>query len=505
MENKENKYIFGWQEKSSALVGIGPHKAFSENTKEIFAPQVREHFVFWKNGQSHTYFSEKSIARWKEEGKKFGEKGYLRKFLNETASIRQEFGEFIKKIENKDIGTVSNRELLEDFNEYYLKLQRIQALYMASQPEGVDFVNTKLSELLRKELQKEDIEEEHKIITSSSKLDLIQQERVDFSRIKEKDNESEVAIKKHAKKYPCFFFNTYKWESILLYLQQRKKQMTTEESKKEIENIYAQKKNMEKKKQELLFTLSNDVKEYATILMELGHDRLELKNCWSGAELLALDLFQEIQKRIGLSLEDFFATYTEEDIESALLTGKKLSEEEIRKRKQAMLYKINNGTVTFKSGEEAEKEIKQLLGTQDFSEQSEVKGMVANSGIISGRVRIVLIEDIEKFQKALNEFEEGEILITTMTSPNMVPLIKKAAGIITNEGGICSHAAIIAREVTTPRKKPCIVGTKDATRIFKTGEYVLMNKESGKVKRITKEEHEKMKNKLQEQLEVGGN
>lgn len=277
--------------------------------------------------------------------------------------------------------------------------------------------------------------------------------------------------------------------------------MTTEESKEEIEKIYAQKENIEKKKQELFLTLSDEVKDYATILMKLGHDRLELKNCWSGAELLALSLFQEIQKRIGLPLEDFFATYTEEDVESALLRGEKLSEEEIKKRKQAMLYKIDNGEVTFKSGEEAEREIKQLLGTQDFSEQSEVKGMVANSGVISGRVRIVLIEDIEKFQKALNEFEEGEILVTTMTSPNMVPLIKKAAGIITNEGGICSHAAIIAREVTTPRKKPCIVGTKDATRIFKTGEYVLMNKEMGKIKKITKEEYEEMREILEKELE----
>ncbi len=499
MENKENKYVFGWQEKSSALIGIGHHKAFARNQKEIFAPRIKEHFVFWKNEQSHGYFSENCIQTWKKEGEKFGERGYLTQFLKESASIRQDFKEIIRRIEEKNIDKWTNIELVTYLKEYYKKLQRIQAIYLASQPEGVDFVNTKLSELLRKELRKENVEEEHKIITLSSELDLIQQERVDFSTIKQEDNEE--AIKEHAKKYPCFFFNTYKWESILHYLQKRKRQMTTEESKEEIEKIYAQKENIEKKKQELFLTLSDEVKDYATILMKLGHDRLELKNCWSGAELLALSLFQEIQKRIGLPLEDFFATYTEEDVESALLRGEKLSEEEIKKRKQAMLYKIDNGEVTFKSGEEAEREIKQLLGTQDFSEQSEVKGMVANSGVISGRVRIVLIEDIEKFQKALNEFEEGEILVTTMTSPNMVPLIKKAAGIITNEGGICSHAAIIAREVTTPRKKPCIVGTKDATRIFKTGEYVLMNKEMGKIKKITKEEYEEMREILEKELE----
>ncbi|MEK6921151.1 MAG: PEP-utilizing enzyme [Nanoarchaeota archaeon] len=278
-----------------------------------------------------------------------------------------------------------------------------------------------------------------------------------------------------------------------------------EELREEIEKALEQKRKTEKKKKELFVLLSEEVKEYASILMELGHDRLQLKNCWSGAELLALPLFTEIAERINVPVEDFFAAYTEEDIEAGLLYGTKLDEEEMRKRKQAMLYHVDNGIVTFKTGEEAEKEINNLLGAQNFSEQKEVKGMVANSGSISGRVRIVLIEDIEGFQKALNEFEEGEILVTTMTSPNMVPLIEKAAGIITNEGGICSHAAIIAREVTTPRKKPCVVGTKDATRIFKTGDYVLIEGETGTIMKIQKEEHEKKIEDLQRELEIGGN
>lgn len=499
-----SKYHFGWQEKSSALIGMGHQLAFRNNQTEIFAPKLRSHFVFWKASQSHAYFSEESIQNWKEESKKFGEKGYVEEFLKESAKKRSEFREVIKKIEEMDLKKCTNEELLKVFNEYCKKLERIQALYLASQPEGVDFVNTKLSELLNKELGKENVEEEHKMSTSSHKVDLIQQERIDFYNLLEKEI-TIGALKEHAKKYPCFFFNTYNWEAIFSYLQERIKETKRGELEREINRAQQKKEQMEKKKQELLLVLSDETKRYATTLMELGHDRLELKNCWSGAELLGLNMLLEISTRINTPPEDFFASYTKEDVENALLHEEKVSEEEIKKRKQAMLYKVENGEITFKSGEEAERAIGRLLGKQDFSEQITVKGMVANNGIISGRVRIVLIEDIEKFQKALSEFAQGEILITTMTSPNMVPLIKKAAGIVTNEGGICSHAAIIARELTTPRKKPCIVGTKDATRIFRTGEYVFLDGKNGTVTKIQKEEHEKTIERLEKQLEAGGN
>src|SRR3989338_6103508 len=96
------------------------------------------------------------------------------------------------------------------------------------------------------------------------------------------------------------------------------------------------------------------------------------------------------------------------------------------------------------------------------------------------------------FMRNSEKFQQGDILITTITSPNMVPLMRKAAGIITNEGGICSHAAVISREIATPRKKPCIVGTHDATRIFKSGDYVFMDGETGEIKKITQTEHEEM-------------
>ena len=69
------------------------------------------------------------------------------------------------------------------------------------------------------------------------------------------------------------------------------------------------------------------------------------------------------------------------------------------------------------------------------------------------------------------------ILVTETTAPDIIRACHKAIGIITNQGGIASHAAIISREL----KIPCIVGTKNATKIIKTGDIIFMNGSTGEV------------------------
>lgn len=73
---------------------------------------------------------------------------------------------------------------------------------------------------------------------------------------------------------------------------------------------------------------------------------------------------------------------------------------------------------------------------------------------------------------------EGEILVTGMTRPEYVPLMKKAAAIVTDEGGITCHAAIVSREL----KKPCIIGTKIATQVLNDGDLVEVDAERGVVR-----------------------
>jgi pyruvate,water dikinase len=100
-----------------------------------------------------------------------------------------------------------------------------------------------------------------------------------------------------------------------------------------------------------------------------------------------------------------------------------------------------------------------------------VEGQGASPGIGSGRVAIVHnIKDV-------GTVKEGDILVAKMTNPDMVPAMRKVAAIVTDEGGMTCHAAIVSRELGTP----AVVGTKKATAVLRPGQIVTVDGEKGHV------------------------
>ena len=100
-----------------------------------------------------------------------------------------------------------------------------------------------------------------------------------------------------------------------------------------------------------------------------------------------------------------------------------------------------------------------------------VRGLGASPGIATGNVKIVL--DIDE----LDKIEEGDVMVTTMTTPDMVPAMRRASGIVTDEGGVTCHASIISRELGIP----CVVGTGDATKTLKENTGVTLDGKKGLV------------------------
>jgi len=109
-------------------------------------------------------------------------------------------------------------------------------------------------------------------------------------------------------------------------------------------------------------------------------------------------------------------------------------------------------------------------------EQPVLKGIAIGNKIGQGKVRV--ISSISKD----SVFENGDVLVTRMTDPDWMPILRMASGIITNEGGRTCHAAIVARELGVP----AIVGTKNATSILKTGDIVTVDCASGSEGQIFK-------------------
>lgn len=100
-----------------------------------------------------------------------------------------------------------------------------------------------------------------------------------------------------------------------------------------------------------------------------------------------------------------------------------------------------------------------------------VSGQIGAIGVSEGIVRIVEADGKD------DTFPEGSVLVCSVTTPNFVPLMQKCSAIVTDQGGILSHAAIVAREL----KKPCIVGTQTATKLLTNGQKVRVDATIGKV------------------------
>lgn len=107
---------------------------------------------------------------------------------------------------------------------------------------------------------------------------------------------------------------------------------------------------------------------------------------------------------------------------------------------------------------------------------NQIKGATGNKGKATGKAVIMLTpSDMKKA-------EEGMVLVTTMTTPDFVPAMSRASAIVTDIGGITCHAAIVSRELN----KPCVIGTKSATRMIRDGDLVEVDADKGVVKVIKK-------------------
>ena len=110
----------------------------------------------------------------------------------------------------------------------------------------------------------------------------------------------------------------------------------------------------------------------------------------------------------------------------------------------------------------------------------EIKGTTACPGNVVGKVKNFSFDpDLDILEKT-KEMGEGDVLVAVATGPEMVPAIKKASAIVTDEGGICSHAALISREFNIP----CVMGTRLASQTFKDGDLIEVDANRGIVRKL---------------------
>ena len=144
-------------------------------------------------------------------------------------------------------------------------------------------------------------------------------------------------------------------------------------------------------------------------------------------------------------------------------------------KKRKIYFVQTRPVTTLKESQEKQstESLKEIKKAEDQIEDKIVllSGSAASPGIGWGAVILV------KSKNEIGKVKQGDILVTSMTTPDFVPAMKKVSGIVTDKGGLTSHAAIVSRELGVP----CIVGTETATKVLKNGEVVTVDGAKGKV------------------------
>jgi pyruvate,water dikinase len=180
-------------------------------------------------------------------------------------------------------------------------------------------------------------------------------------------------------------------------------------------------------------------------------------------------LLIEIGRRIGNYDFQEISYFREQEIIDWQTVDKK---EVARRMQNFFLFAIEPNKIIFSSDPEQIRKIETKYLEQEKVDLKKIKGSVAFRGKVVGRVVIVLSK------KDLPKVERGDVIVSTMTTPDYIVAMEKAAAFITDEGGITCHAAIVSREL----KKPCIIGTKIATQVLKDGDLVEVDANNGVVK-----------------------
>ncbi|MFH1316070.1 MAG: PEP-utilizing enzyme [Candidatus Woesearchaeota archaeon] len=294
-------------------------------------------------------------------------------------------------------------------------------------------------------------------------------EELSFFQIEERDL-LKGDIEDHAKKY-FWIGNSYGGVKFLTADDFRNNLKALD--KKKLEDIQKFTENTKKRKQEVKkkYNIPDEIMFLAS--------KLSYTVWWQDLRkkyiFIALHVINHFAKEIGRR-----NNITEEEIEmyspiELLKLAEKGEKIDLNKRKDSYMsyYHEDKNCLTYYFGSEADEIAMKYTKINVDMDIKEIKGMVTSKGKAKGRVRILL------GAKDFSTMEKGEILVASMTSPDYIVAMRKAAAIVTDEGGMTCHAAIVSRELGIP----CIVATRIATKVLENGEIVEVDADNGIVRR----------------------
>jgi phosphoenolpyruvate synthase/pyruvate phosphate dikinase len=256
--------------------------------------------------------------------------------------------------------------------------------------------------------------------------------------------------------------------------------------KKEIEGLLKKKSTLSKDSQNKIFTKNQDrrkaiIKKYAfNKTIRAISDLSTLFSLWLDLRKENALKFVEIEDKF---LKEFSVRFKLDykvlhlfditEIEKAV-KNRQFFKDQARKRQSLFMLIHTQKRVSALFGKKVRGYLDKLAIPVKFKRVGEINGISAMPGRVRGRIKII------HHQNQFKKFRTNDILVTGMTRPDFINIMKKAKAIVTDDGGLTCHAAIISREL----KIPCIISTKIATKVLKDGMMVEVDANKGVVKKV---------------------
>lgn len=444
------------------------------------------HYCFFVDGKADWYMELEDIKRVYTTIIKAGKKesDISARLMNNWEPQRKVFFKKSLEIGKIDLSKLSSEELINLHDEYLeiILQQNSSSSIIDGFALGTDEI---VAEMIQDGYDKSEFKDQMRFsemfstLTAPVHLSFINQAEIDLLKtalaIKNGGDRNKLLIE-HQQRY--FWIKNNYTESHIVSVKDFNQEVDKILSlnidiKKQIEDIKNTPTKNKQAKADLMskLNLDKELKMLLKISEDFTHWQDQRKEVTFWTAHYAYLILHEIGKRVKLDIDEL-----------KYLSPREVSRVFIDRPSREMLEERRKGCVQYwdmegheiLSGKDYHRVMNAILGNEDLSDVDDFRGLTASMGKARGKVKVLqTVKDIGKV-------EEGDILVAVMTRPDYVPAIKRAAAIVTNEGGITCHAAIISRELGIP----CIIGTKIATKILKDGMEVEVNANHGWVRII---------------------
>ena len=370
------------------------------------------------------------------------------RYYNKWKKTADKFDKFHYRLLKTNLQKLNDRELNKLAKDYYILFKEQYSVSNIIEPLSFYFQNNFKKLLIQTGLTNEEASKLEPLYGNPAKNNYIKECIKEYNQLKDKNKINHLLERYH------YINNDYCGPK--------------EFSKKDLLNLVSQHKiNNENKILKTKNQKAQNLLDLLQVVATIQDVRKAESLMWvSGADLI----LKEMSKRIKIKYETLlFATWDE-------IISTNFSDYELERRKKLFVIMWSSRNIDIfldKNAEEIFDSYKKEI-IKETGDLKEIKGISASGGKIKGIVKIIL--NISQF----NKIKKGEILVTMMTRPEYLPIMRIASAFITDEGGITSHAAIVAREM----KKPCVIATKIATKILKDGMLVEVDANKGIIKII---------------------